>query len=65
MTLDITKLDEGPDAALPFSLDGTWVDVLTGESMVLSGTTLDAMLPPYAAMLLIRQADDGAKTPPS
>ena len=65
VTLDIAKLDEGPDAALPFSLDGTWADVLTGESMALSGTTLDAMLPPYAAMLLIRQADDGAKTPPS
>ena len=65
VTLDIAKLDEGPDAELPFALDGRWQDALTGETMALSGTTLDALLPPYGAMLLMRQTDDGAKTPPS
>ena len=52
VTLDVSSLSEGPDAAVPFGLNGVFHNVFTQEEWMFSGDTLAASLPPYGVLLL-------------
>ena len=50
--LTISSLNEGPDTAVPFSLDGVFHDVLTHREWMIYGDTFAASLPPYGMLML-------------